>query len=403
MPVYQYEAKTTKGLFVKGTIDVANESAVIAALMKDNYFPVKIKEYKKSENLSLSSLKKVSIKDIAIFCKQFSVIITAGISIMRGLEIVKEQTENSKLKTALEEVFNDVQKGKNLSGAMAKHTIFPSMLISMIEVGEAAGTLDKILERMSDYYDKEYKLNQKVKQALTYPSVVSIFAVIVVIFLVTKIIPIFVGILTSNGDNTLPLPTRIILGISYGITHRWWLILLIIAAIILGLKSAKKNSSFNNKLDGFKLNMPIFGKINRKIITSRFARTFGILMGSGVPLFESLLICSRVIGNSVVSDALDSTREEIKKGSGIGVTLGKKKVFPVMLTQMIKIGEESGSLDNVLAKTAEFYDSEVETATNQLATLIEPLIIVVLGFVVGFIIISIILPMFQMYNSVGGA
>lgn len=400
MPVYQYEAKTINGIIVKGMMDVTNESAVITALMKDNYFPVKIKEYKKSDNLSLSSIKKVTIKDIAIFCKQFSVVITAGINVMRGLEIVKEQTENPKLKATLEEVFNDVQKGKNLSGAMGKHTLFPSMLISMVEVGEAAGTLDKILERMADYYDKEYKLNQKIKQALTYPVVVSVCAVAVVIFLVTKVIPIFVGILTSNGENTLPLPTRIVLGISYGITHMWWLILLIIALIVFGFKSAKKNSSFNNKLDGFKLNMPIFGKINRKIITSRFARTFGILMGSGVPLFESLLICSRVIGNTVVSEALDSTREEIKKGSGIGATLGKKKVFPVMLTQMIKIGEESGSLDNVLAKTAEFYDSEVETATNQLATLIEPIIIVVLGFIVAFIIISIMLPMFQMYNSI---
>ena len=400
MPVYQYEAKTTTGTIVKGTMDVANESAVISALMKNQNFPVKIKEYKKSDNLSLSSIKKVSIKDIAIFCKQFSVVITAGISVMRGLEIVKEQTENPKMKATLEEVFNDVQKGKSLSGAMAKHTVFPTMLISMVEVGEASGTLDKILERMADYYDKEYKLNQKVRQALTYPVIVSIFAVLVVIFLIMKVIPIFVGMLTSNGDNTLPLPTRIILGVNYGFTHWWWFILFIIASIIFGFKSARKNSSFNNKLDRFKLNMPIFGKINRKIITSRFARTFGILMGSGVPLFESLLICSRVVGNSVVSEALDSTREEIKRGSGIGDTLGKKKIFPVMLTQMIKIGEESGSLDNVLGKTAEFYDSEVETATNQLATLIEPIIIVILGFVVAFIIISIMLPMLQVYNSI---
>lgn len=400
MPVYQYEAKTTAGTIVKGTMDVANESAVISALMKNQNFPVKIKEYKKSDNLSLSSIKKVSIKDIAIFCKQFSVVITAGISVMRGLEIVKEQTENPKMKATLEEVFNDVQKGKSLSGAMSKHTVFPSMLISMVEVGEASGTLDKILERMADYYDKEYKLNQKVKQALTYPVIVSIFAVLVVIFLVMKVIPIFVGMLTSNGDNTLPLPTRIILGLNYGLTHWWWFILLVIVVIIFGFKSARKNSSFNNKLDLFKLDMPIFGKINRKIVTSRFARTFGILMGSGVPLFESLLICSRVVGNSVVSEALDSTREEIKKGAGIGDTLGKKKIFPVMLTQMIKIGEESGSLDNVLGKTAEFYDSEVETATNQLATLIEPIIIVILGFVVCFIIISIMLPMVEIYNSI---
>lgn len=400
MPIYQYEAKTKAGTIVKGTMDVANGPAVISALMKNQYFPVKIKEYKKSDNLNLSNIKKVSIKDIAIFCKQFSVVITAGISIMRGLEIVKEQTENQKMKSTLEEVFNDVQKGKNLSGAMAKHTIFPTMLISMIEVGEASGTLDHILERMADYYDKEFKLNQKIKQALTYPMVVSIFAIIVVIFLVVKIIPIFVGILTSNGSNTLPLPTRILLGINYDLIHRWWLILLTITIIVFCFMSAKKNSSFNNKLDSFKLSMPIFGKIYRKIVTSRFARTFGILMGSGVPLFESLLICSRVVGNSVVSEALDSTREEIKRGSGIGDTLGKKKIFPVMLTQMIKIGEESGSLDNVLSKTAEFYDSEVETATNQLTTLIEPIIIVILGAVVCFIIVSIMLPMLQVYNSI---
>lgn len=403
MAMFEYEAMSIQGAVVKGRMDAVDKNAVIIELKGKNYFPVSVKPYKESKNVDISQYKRVPIKDIAIFCRQFSVILTAGISILKGLEIIKEQTENKKLKGIIGQVFDSVQKGKNLSESMGMHKDFPEMLVNMVQVGEASGTLDNIMDRTADYYDKENKLNRKIKQALTYPAMVSLFAVIVVIILVVKVLPTFVGIIVQAGgsNETLPLPTRIVLGISNAIQTRGLLILFVIIAAVVGLKLFFRRETGRNFADRFKLNMPIFGKIYRKIVTGRFARTFGTLMGSGIPLIESMTICSKVIGNTVVEKSLLATREGVKKGLGIGDTLSGSKIFPLMLTQMIKIGEESGTLDQILEKTADFYDGEVETATAQLTTMLEPLIIAVLGFVVGFIILSILLPMFEMYNAVG--
>lgn len=402
MPLYEYEARSYDGRIVKGKMEANDDIAVTTSLRQQRFYPVSIRLSNAGLNKDLGANKRVPIKDISIFCRQFSVVITSGISIMRGLEIVKQQTENKKLVVVLNEVFEDVQKGKTLSAAMGKHNAFPDMLINMIEVGEASGTLDKIMERMAVYYDKEYKQSQKIKQAVTYPIVICIVAVLVVAFLVTKVIPTFVTMLTSNGSTTLPLPTRIVLGVSSFARNQWYIIVILVVGIVVGFRSYGKTQEGRFKIDNVKLNMPVFGKIYRKIVTSRFARTFGILMASGVPLLQSIAICSNIVGNVVVRGVLDEGKEDIKKGSTIGDTLSKSGVFPIMLTQMIKIGEESGSLDDVLTKTSDFYDNEVETATAQLTTMIEPVIIVVLGVVVAFIIISILLPMFQMYEALGG-
>lgn len=398
MAVYQYEARSYDGRVMKGKMEANDEAAVMSNLRQQNFYPVRISEAKGGLNTDIGDIKKVSIKDISIFCRQFSTVITSGISILKGIEIVKEQTENKKLVTVLNDVFEDVQKGKSLSAAMKRHDAFPPMLINMIEVGEASGSLDTIMNRMAAYYDKEYKLNMKIKQALTYPIVVCIVAILVVTFLVAKVIPTFAGMLTSAGSTTLPLPTRIVLGVSWFVRNRWYILVMIIAGIISGIKYMGTTEDGRKKLDSFKLNMVVFGKINRKIVTSKFARTFGILMSSGVPLLQSITICSNVVGNVIMKDVLEKASEDIKKGSSIGDTLEKSQQFPPMLTQMIKIGEETGTLDEVLTKTSDFYDNEVETATSQLTSMIEPIIIIVLGVVVAFIILSVILPMFNMYD-----
>lgn len=401
MPLYEYDAKSTSGSILRGKMESSDELIVVDTLRKMGYFPVRIKVYKPGMNVDLSQLTRVTIKDISIFCRQFSVIITSGISILRGLEIARQQTENSKLKKGLDNVFDDVQRGNSLSAAMGKHKIFPSMLVNMVEIGETSGTIDSIMERMAVYFEKEYKLNQKIKQAMTYPIVIAFVAVGVVTFLVTNVIPAFVSMLASSGVTTLPLPTRIIIGLSDFIKYKWYVIITLIIILYILLYIYRKSDSGRLALDKFKLGVPIFGKLYKKILTSRFARTFGILMGSGVPLMQSLVICSNIAGNVVIKNVLNYTAEQVKKGAGIGGTLESKGVFPIMLTQMIKIGEESGTLDDVLTKTSDFYDNEVDTATAQLTSMIEPVIIVVLGVVVGFIILSIILPMFEMYNSMG--
>lgn len=404
MPLYDYIAKSMDGSIMRGKMEAASTEIVMEALREKNYYPVAIKAFNPYMNMDFDAFNKISLKDIAIFCRQFSFIIGAGISILRAIEIVKEQTENKKFKQILNGVYEDVQKGTSFSEAMKQYKRdIPSMLINMIAVGEASGTLDKIMLRMAEYYDKEYKQRQKIKGALTYPIIVCVFALAVIIMLVTFVLPKFVDMIQNgNGDKELPLPTRIVLGLSNGLRNYWLIIVLVIIGIIVIIKITKKNSeNFGESFDKFKITIPVFGKINKKIITARFARTFGTLMASGVPLIQSIEICASIVGNSVVENVLQFSKEEIKKGSNLGDSLESKGVFPQMLTQMIKIGEESGTLDSILEKTAEFYDGEVETATNQLTTLLEPLIIVVLAFIVGFIILSVILPIFQSYNSMG--
>lgn len=400
MPIYEYEAKSIAGAILKGRMESVDRLAVIDSLRKMSYFPVEVKEYKPGYNIDISGFIKVTIRDISIFCRQLSVIISSGIGIIKGLEIVRQQTENQKLRKELGNIIEDVQRGNSISTAMAKHKLFPSMLVSMIEIGETSGTLDEIMDRMSIYYEKEYKLSQRIKQAMTYPIVIAIVAVVVVTFLISNVIPTFVDMLTSSGITKLPLPTRVIIGLSDFIKYKWYLMIISIIIFSILFLVYRKSSSGRSALDRLKLKAPVFGNIYKKMVTSRFARTFGILMGSGVPLIQSLGICSNIAGNVVIKNILDFTSDQVKKGSGIGETLESKGVFPPMLTQMIIIGEESGTLEDILSRTSDFYDNEVDSATAQLTSMIEPIIIVVLGLVVGLIILSIVLPMFEMYNSV---
>jgi type IV pilus assembly protein PilC len=401
MPQYQYEAKSFKGEMIKGTVEASDEAAVIDILMQRSYFPMNIKPYKESVHIDLSLYKKATLKDIALFCRQFSFVLSAGINILRALEIAKEQTENKRLKKMMEKVFEDVQRGQALSEAMRTHKELPEMLINMIEVGEASGTLDRIMDRMASYYDKEFRQRQKVKQALTYPAVVSVFSVIVVIILMVKVLPTFIDMFSQFPNAKMPATTLFLMGLSNFLATKWWLLIIIVTAIITLLKIYSNTEEGSYNIDNIKIRTPIFGRMFRKVITARFARTFGMLMGSGVPLMQCVDISADIVGNKVYSKALSSMRGELEKGSSLGEILEKEKLFPNMLTQMIRIGEESGTLDNILEKTAEFYDAEVETATTQLTAMLEPAIMVVLAIVVGFIVISIITPMFEMYNAIG--
>ena len=396
MPIYEYEARNSMGSVIKGTMDASNKEGVITSLRGKSYYPITIKTKNKLDNLSLDGLSRVKLKDISIFCRQFSVMQTAGLSILRVLEILKQQTENKKLQKQIAEVHEDVQKGKSVSDSMKKQKDFPDMLCNMIKVGESSGTLDKIMERMADYYQQEYKQQRKIKSALTYPMIIVIVAICVVTLLVIKVIPIFVTMIPT--DVPIPLPTRIVLGVSKFMQKFWWLLFLIIAGLYLLPKLRKVPQG--EREDKWKLKAPVLGKIFTKIYTASFARTFGILISSGVPLLDSIKICGEVIGSKTIKTTLDYLEEQVRKGATIGNTLESRNLFSPMLVQMIKVGEESGTLEQVLNNTADFYDGEVEAATEQLTTMIEPAIIVVLGVVVGFIIISVLLPMLTMYQSI---
>jgi type IV pilus assembly protein PilC len=399
MPTYQYEARALNGSIIKGKMEGNSENAIRTSLRERSYYPVSVKPYSDSMNIDLSKYGKIPVKSISVFCRQFAFTITSGMNILKAMEIVTEQTENKKLKGILAEVKADVEKGSALSHAFRKHKDMPDILVNMIEVGEASGTLDAVMLRMADYYDKTYRLQQKIKGALTYPAIICIVAVIVVNILLIFVLPTFVGMIVSGGGE-LPLPTRIVMGISdFMRNNGLWVFVGIILFGLLFKILLKHNVDAAERVDSFKLKMPIFGKIVTKIITARFARTFSTLMSSGMPVLSSINICSQVAGNSLVSRILQALGEDIRKGHGIGISLETRGVFPTMLTQMMRIGEETGTLDSIMEKTAEFYDNEVETATAQLTTMIEPLIIVVLGVVVGFIVLAMLLPMFEMYNS----
>ncbi|MCM0650759.1 type II secretion system F family protein [Clostridium swellfunianum] len=400
MPSYQYEARNLQGNIIKGKMEAESEDIVRTSLRERDYYPQNIKLYSSSMDIDLSKYKKISTQQIAIFCRQFSFTISAGMNILRAMDVVAEQTENKKFRNILKEVKSDIEKGSSLSEALGKHEDIPEMLVNMISVGEMSGTLDTVMNRMADYYEKSYKLQKKIKGSLTYPIMVAVVAVVVVNLLLIFVLPTFVGMITSSGG-TLPMPTRIIMALSdfmkkYGLLLMGFILMLAIVAKIF----IRNNEEAAEKVDMLKLDMPLFGKIITKIVTARFTRTFGTLMSTGVPLLESIDICSKVVGNAVASKLLQSTSEAVRKGHSIALSLEGRGVFPTMLTQMMKIGEETGTLDSIMEKTAEFYDNEVENATSQLSTLIEPLIIVFLAVVVGFIVIAMLLPMFEMYNLV---
>lgn len=399
--IYLYEAKNIKGAIEKGKIEAENEENVAVYLRRKDCWLVSVKEEGAGGlNADIDLFSKVGIKDISIFCRQLSYTLNAGITLNRALNIVAQQTDNKRLQKVTTKVFEDVETGKGLAEAMEKNKEYPELLVNMVAAGEASGTLDSIMSRMAEYYYSEYKQWQKVKQALTYPVIVAIFAFCVVIFLAVKILPMLISnILTISSKSEIPWPTRVSIGFSNLVTHNFIFMIALIIAFTVLLKLAKKYSVNVEPIDKLKLKLPVIGKINYKIVTSRFARTFGMLVSSGIPLIKSIEICIKIVGNKFIENSLEEAKEYIKKGSSIGNVFEEKKIFPPMLNEMIKIGEESGDLEDVLKKVAEFYDGEVETAVAQLTTMIEPIIIVVLAFVVGFIVLSVILPIFQMYNE----
>ena len=399
MARFSYIAKNNKGKTIKGIIEASSHSDIVAILKGRNYYPIEIKPI--GQALDLTKYKKIKVKDLAVFCRQFATTLRSGIPVVDSLEILHKQTENKKFAQVIGDVYEIIQKGHSLSEAMGAHpNVFPMLLINMVETGEISGTLDSIMERMAVHFEKENRINQKLKSSMTYPIVVSIVAVLVVIFLLTFVMPTFIGMFDSMGAE-LPLLTRILMGISYGLRKFWYIYLLVVVLIIYGFNKYYKTPSGKYKIDKLKLGVPIFGKVQKKVVVSRFTRTLSTLLNSGIDLLQALDAVQRVINNDFVNEKMRVVEEEARKGLGLSQPIMRTGIFPPMVHQMVKVGEDTGSLDSILEKTADFYDEEVETALSQMTTMIEPLIIVVLGGMVGFIVAAMILPMFDMYNIIG--
>lgn len=404
MPIFEYKAVNLDCIKTTGKMEANNRELVVSALREKNYFPIRIVELHYERDFKINKFCKLSLKTLAIFCRQLGVVLSSGIGVLRGLEIIKHQAVSKRQKKIISMVIEEVQKGRSLSEGMAAHNIFPKLLVNMVRSGEISGKLDTIMNRMALYYEKEYKLKEKVKGAMTYPAVVCTFAILVIIVLVTKVLPNFINMIIQGGGNieNLPLPTKIVMTMNNITKHYGLVLLILIFFIFIAVSYIFKTKGGKSVKDKVKLSLPIIGNIYSQIQVGRFSRTLGMLINGGVNIVECIRICSLVVDNQVFSKVLETSLESIKKGNRISDTLETSKRFPKLLLQMIKIGEETGTLDEVLEKTAEYYDCEVEALSAKLVTLIEPFIIIILATFVGFIILAVIMPIYEIYNTIGG-
>ena len=399
MAKFKYRAMSGNGKKIEGNHVANSRDEVVQMITSNGYYPLMIEEVIESTNIELGFGEKVTTKDIAIFCRQLYTMIDAGVSINRALNIMANQLTNKKLRKVTAEIEEDVKKGEMLSAAINKHDdVFPQLLISMVESGEISGNLDTMMLRMSTHFEKENKLNNKIKAAMTYPTILGIVAVCAVMFIMTFVMPTFIEMFESEGV-VLPITTKILINISAILQKNFLFIIICIICAIVGFKFYSRTEHGIYTISKLKLHLPIIGELNKKIIVSRFTRTLSTLIASGVSLVHSLPVVAGVLGNKIAEDAINKVREEVTKGEGLSEPIKEAGIFPEMLSSMINIGEETGQLDEILNKTADFYDEEVEQAIQTTTALIEPLLIVVMGLVIGFIVISIMLPMFDMYTA----
>mgnify|MGYP001076467867 CR=1 FL=1 len=405
MPVYQYIARSAQGKLISGTADGVNQSAVVKMLREKGLTTTSI-QLNSMASASASRRRqkrkggRTKLDDLVIVSRQFSTMIRAGLPLIEVLNILSEQCDKVELKNTLATVQKDVESGSSLTEALQKHPrVFNMFYISMVRAGEAAGMLDAILDQVAGYLEKTVALQRKIRSAITYPATVSVIACAITVFLLVRVVPVFEGIFEDLGGD-LPLVTRITLGMSYFIQHHYLIIIGIIAAVVIILTQWRRTAHGRKALDSLKLRLPVFGPLFLKVAIARFSRTLGTLIKSGVNILSALDIVAKSSGNVLIEEAVYRTRSSIQSGESISKPLVESGVFPVMVTRMIDVGERTGALETMLSKIAEFYEDQVDNTVASLTSLIEPILIVFLGVVVGFIVISMFMPMFEMVELV---
>jgi type IV pilus assembly protein PilC len=401
MAEYAYKVRDMGGRVLSGTMEAENERIVVEELRNRDYFIVEIAEKTvRNFNINLPKLETpVKAKDLAMFCRQMSTLMNAGVPLVNCIRIIQDQTEKGMLKDALQEAVAHLEEGNSLAQSLRPYPkVFPEIFVNMVETGELSGTIDEVMERLAINYEREHDIREKIKSSMTYPIVILIVAILGMSIMLIFIIPMLVGMLIENGAE-LPLVTRIVLGASDFMKNFWYLILLFLVGLYFGTKQAFKKKNIREAFDLFLLKMPIFGELIKILIVSRFSRTLGSMLRSGVPIVEALGTVQRTVGNMAVSREVDMAKESILKGKGIAEPLKYSTVFPSMVVNMIAVGEESGALDSMLEKVAVFYDREVDTRLDRLASLVEPLLIVGLGVVLGFMIIAMMLPILDITSG----
>ncbi len=397
MATFKYTAKNKDSKTVSGKITAENKAAVIEELRKRSLIITNIDEVKEATAAKKAFLsKKVKPDEIVIFSRQLATMVDAGLPIIQGLNALQEQIEHPVFKKVVANVEVDIQQGASLSAAFAKHPqIFDTLFVNMVKVGETGGALSVVLDRVSSYMEKTLKLKRKVKSAMIYPAVVVSMAVLITIGLLVFVVPTFTGIYDSLGHD-LPSMTQLLIGISDLLKHNLIFVIIGVGAVVFFMKQWHKTEKGAVIIDGAVLKMPIFGELIRKVAISRFSRTLATLIQSGVPILESLDIVEKTIGNRVLEHVVDDVKSNVREGESMATPLSKSGVFPPMVVRMISIGEKSGQMEKMLLKIAEFYDDQVDTAVDGLTSIIEPLIIGVLGVIIGFIVVALFMPILNM-------
>ena len=399
MKTFTYRVKSEMGKITEGEMRAESAEALKTLLKEKGYNPYDVQEKKKSIDIKFLS-PRIGVKDLSMFCRQFAIILQAGVPIATALDVLRTQSTNPTLRKVLNNIYEGMQKGISLSNCMKQHKkVFPELLINMVEAGEISGQLEEVFARMAETYEKETKLNRKIKASLTYPVIVSIVATLVIAVLMIKVVPDFVQILDDfNVD--LPQTTVMLIWLSDFLVDNLFRIIAVIAAVFFAIKAIMKTRDGKYFVHSLLLKVPVIGNLTVKIVTARFTRTLSVLLASGVLLIQSMEVIQKIIGNTVVKEKIVGVTEDIKKGKGLFGPLQKTKFFPVMVTSMVKIGEESGELDFSLDKCADYYDEEVETGLQQATSLIEPVVMIGMAIVVGFIVLSILLPMLSIYENI---
>lgn len=398
MKKFKYRAMKNDGTKTSGEYEANSREDVMEMITSNGYYPLKVEEVIESATINIR--KKIKVKEISIFCRQMYTMLDAGVPLINSLNLMSTQVTNKHLVEIVKVLEEDVRKGEMLSNSMRKFPeAFPTLLTSMVESGEASGNLDEMFLRMSTHFEKENKINNKVKAAMIYPIILAIVGVAALAVVMIFVMPTFVSLFDSSGAE-LPAATRFLIGLSNFMANHFIIVLGILIAIIVAIIVYSKTESGIYFFAKLKISFPLIKDLNRKMIVSRFTRTLSTLLASGVSLVESLPIVSAVLNNVIAEDEVLKIRERVVKGEGLSTPIEECELFPPMLSSMVRIGEESGALDDMLNKTADFYDEEVEQAIQTLTSMLEPLMIIVMGVVIGFMVIALMLPLYGSYDIV---
>lgn len=397
MNTYSYRAMKDDGKKLEGMYEANSRDEVVEMITANGFYPLKVEEVTKGKKTEIRLNNRVTTKDLAIFCRQLYTMLDAGVSITNSLNMLAMQLPSPRLRTILSEIEESVKKGEMLSVAMKRYKEFPQLLISMIESGESTGNIDTMMLRMASHFEKETKTNNKVKSAMIYPICLAVVAVAAVMFILTFVMPTFAELFEENGAD-LPFITSAMIGASSFLKSYWFIIVAVIAIIVVAIKAYAETEDGKVRFSALALKFPIVANLNKKVIVARFTRTLATLLSAGISLVQALPIVSAVLGNKIAQQDLDRIRERVVRGDGLSAPIAESEIFPDMLASMVRIGEESGALDDILNKTADFYEEEVDQAITQTTELMQPIVIVIMGIVVGIMVMGIMLPMFDMYT-----